>query len=115
MAPGSKNYHLSPCSCGDTETTEVLSGHVHLINDTETPVSIISPAGFYFGWNPYKGTFLLALCKFIEASELVSNELESLHLCYLHQPAPAQEVKDGWGRISESEEVHQRLSCHQES
>lgn len=46
MAPVSRSYHLSPCSCGDTETTYILSGHVYMIDDTETAISITSPAGF---------------------------------------------------------------------
>lgn len=46
MAPLSRSYHLSPCSCGDTGTTYILSGYVYMIDDTETPVSIVSPAAF---------------------------------------------------------------------
>lgn len=46
-----------------------------MIYDTETSISIISPAVFILA-EVCKGTFLLALCKFIEASELVYNELK---------------------------------------
>lgn len=46
MAPVSRSYHLSPCSCGDRGTTYILSGHVYMIDDTETTISIISPAAF---------------------------------------------------------------------